>query len=260
LARLLRLLRESYSPWTCVAVYRLIAGTFALAVRRGLVTRSPVEGLAPSERPKQRNAKRIRVLDSEATGALVAAGTSERWRAALGLAGYAGLRLGEIRALMWADVDLQAGTLNVRRSLLPNGTPKAPKTEAGVRTVPLLPALRRLLLAWKLRSAYTETTALVIATADGKPVSERNLRRALEAAKDAASLSMTDERLSWHSLRHSFASMLATDLALPATTLARLTGHSDAGFTLRVYARDRRDETALVDDVLTRAAGAGVGA
>ena len=68
------------------------------------------------------------------------------------------------------------------------------------------------------------------------------------------------ERLSWHSLRHSYASMLATDLELPATTLARLTGHTDAGFTLRVYARDGRDAAAVVEDVLSRAAGAGIGA
>jgi len=59
----------------------------------------------------------------------------------------------------------------------------------------------------------------------------------------------TEDRLSWHSLRHSFASLLATDLELPATTLARLTGHADAGFTLRVYARDGRDEPAVVKDV-----------
>jgi integrase len=69
----------------------------------------------------------------------------------------------------------------------------------------------------------------------------------------------SENRLSWHSLRHSFASMLATDLELPATTLARLTGHADDGFTLKVYARDSRDETAVVEDVLARASGAGIG-
>jgi integrase len=260
LARLLREMRTTYSPWTCVAVFRILAGTFSLALRRGLVTRSPIDGLAPSERPKQRNARRVAVLDAETMDKLIRAGSSERWRAALGLAGYAGLRLGELRALTWGDFDLDAGTLTVRRSLLPDGTPKAPKTEAGERTVPLLPALRRLLVAWKLRSPHARTDELVIATAEGKPVSERNLRRALEDAKRAAGLAETDERLSWHSLRHSFASLLATDLELPATTLARLTGHSDAGFTLRVYARDGRDEAAVVEDVLARASGAGVGA
>ena len=68
------------------------------------------------------------------------------------------------------------------------------------------------------------------------------------------------ERLSWHSLRHSWASMLATDLELPATTLARLTGHSDAGFTLRVYAKDARNDATVASDVLSRAHQAGIGA
>jgi integrase len=259
-AKVLRGMRDTYSPWTQIAVFRILAGTFALALRRGIVTRSPIDGLAPSERPKQRNAKRVAVLDAETIARLVAAGTSKRWRAALGLAGYAGLRLGEIRALTWTDVDREAGTVTVRRSMLPDGTPKARKTAAGARTLPMLPALRRLLVDWQVRSPHTQPEDLVIGTADGKPVAERNLRRALDDAKEAAGLDGTKERLSWHSLRHSFASLLATDLELPATTLARLAGHTDAGFTLRVYARDGRDEATLVADVLSRASKASIGA
>ena len=53
--------------------------------------------------------------------------------------------------------------------------------------------------------------------------------------------------------------MLATDLQLPATTLARIVGHADAGFSLRVYAKDALDEAALVRDVLDRAAAARIG-
>jgi integrase len=258
-ARVLRGMRDAYSPWTQVAVYRIMAGTFALAVRRGILTRNPMDGLATSERPKQRNARRIALLDASTMARLVASGSSDRWKAAIALAGYAGLRLGEIRALTWADVDFDANAVHVRRALLPDGTPKAPKTEAGIRTVPMLPALRRLLAAWKLRSPRTCPMRLVVCTADGAHVYERNLRRELEQAKAKAKLGGGEERLSWHSLRHSFASMLATDLELPATTLARLTGHADAGFTLKVYARDRRDERAVVEDMLARAAQAAVG-
>ena len=68
-----------------------------------------------------------------------------------------------------------------------------------------------------------------------------------------------EDRLSWHSLRHSFASLLATELELPATTLAELIGHADAGFTLRVHARDGRNESAVVNDVLARASAAKIG-
>ena len=258
-ARLLRGMRDTHSTWVQSQVFRVIAGTFAFALRRGIVTRNPVDALAPSERPSPRNAKKIRVLDPKEMARLVSAGRSERWRAAVGLAGYAGLRLGEIRGLTWADVDFGANAIYVRRSLLDDGTPKAPKTAAGVRTIPMLPALRRLLAAWKLRSPRTHPTNLVICTADGSHVLKGNLRRELELAKTKAKLDGGEERLSWHSLRHSFASTLATDLELPATTLARITGHADAGFTLKVYARDGRDEATVISDVLSRAAEAKVG-
>jgi integrase len=74
----------------------------------------------------------------------------------------------------------------------------------------------------------------------------------------AAGLGATDGRLSMHSLRHSWASALATG-GLPATTLARLAGHADAGFTLRVYASDPRDDAAVAESVLALAAEAGFG-
>jgi integrase len=89
-------------------------------------------------------------------------------------------------------------------------------------------------------------------------VQERNVRRALDNAKTAAGFDGTNGRLSLHSLRHSYASALATS-GLAATTLARITGHSDPGFTYRVYARDARDDAAVTADVLARAASAGFG-
>lgn len=259
-ARTLRVLRGRYSEWTVVGIDRIIAGTFAHALRRGIIARSPMDGLASSERPKQMNAKAVAVLSAAQIRALVAAGLTLRWRVALALAAYAGLRIGELRALRWEDVDLAANVLHVRRSLLPDGTAKQPKTRAGIREVPLLPELRRLLVAWKLKAPHSKPGDLIIGTADGLPVADRNLRRALDDAKAKAKLSVGDDkRLSWHSLRHSFASMLATDLELPATTLAQLVGHADAGFTLRVYARDGRDTATVVSDVLKRAKRARVG-
>jgi integrase len=259
-ARLLRAIRDrGYAPWTQHGAYRVLSGTFALATRRGIITRNPMDGLAPSERPKQRNARKIRRLTPEETTRLVAAAGSERWRAAIGLAGLARLRLGEIRALTWADVMFDQSVIQVRRSLLDDGTPKVPKSEAGVRVVPVLPALRRLLAAWKLRSPHARPNDLVVSAAKGGHVPKRNLRRALEAAKANANLNSGEERLSWHSLRHSFASTLATDLELAPTTLAEIVGHSDPGFPLKVYARDARDREAVVSDVLAGAAGADIG-
>jgi integrase len=61
-----------------------------------------------------------------------------------------------------------------------------------------------------------------------------------------------------HSLRHSCLSALATG-GLAATTLAGVAGHADPSTTYRLYARDGRDDAAVVADVLGRAAGAGFG-
>jgi integrase len=101
----------------------------------------------------------------------------------------------------------------------------------------------------------------VLCSATGTAVQECSLNRALRSAIKRAKIEVRDgERLSWHSLRHSAGSFFATDLELPATTLARLTGHTDPGFTLRVYARDTREQATVNADVLARAAAAGVGA
>jgi integrase len=217
-----------------------------------------MDGLAPAERPPQKNAREVEALTVDQIARLVGAASSERWRAALGLAGFAGLRLGEIRALRWSAIDLAAGSIAVNASMGRDGTPGPPKTKAGYRVVPLVPALRRLLVAWKLRARHTRPDNLVIGTADGRAVQEPNIRRALDAAKASAGLDETKGRLSMHSLRHSWVAAMATG-GLAATTLARLAGHSDAGFTLRVYASDPRDDAAVAESVLTLAAEAGFG-
>ena len=50
------------------------------------------------------------------------------------------------------------------------------------------------------------------------------------------------------------------DLELLPTTLARIMGHSDLGFTLKVDARDAREQATVTEEVLARAAAPGVGA
>jgi integrase len=259
-SRRLREMREKkYAEWTRVAVYRILKGTFDTALRHQVIHRSPMDGLAKSEIPKQRNKKRIARLDTATLETLVNAGETERWRAALGLHGYAGLRPGEVRAKKWSEIDFDGNTIAISTSALPDGELKDPKTEAGKRTVPMLPALRRVLIEWKLKSLHTRPSDFVICTIDGKPVDESNLRRALNAAKKASKIDPGDARLSPYSLRHSAGSVFATDLGLPPTTLARIMGHTDPGFTLRVYARDSRDDAAVVKDVMKRAKKAGFG-
>jgi integrase len=134
------------AEWTRVHIYRILAGTFAHALRRGVISRNPVDGLSKAERPRQRNKRNVARLVSADLERLVSAASTARDRAAIGLAGYAGLRIGELRALHWGEVDFDAGTVTVLRACTEDGAFKQPKSEAGIRTVPMLPALRDLLV------------------------------------------------------------------------------------------------------------------
>ena len=131
---------------------------------------------------------------------------------------------------------------------------KATKTEAGERTVALFPELRRLLVAWKVKSPFTDREDYVLCTASRGPVQQRNAQRALEKAKDAAGLDSLEGRLSWHSLRHSAGSIWLTEYGIPVTTVSAMMGHANPSFTLACYGRDPRDEQTMIADVLARAA------
>jgi integrase len=193
--------------------------------------------------PGRRNVARLVSADVDR---LIAAASTDRDRAAIGLAAYAGLRIGEVRALHWSEVGFDAGTVTVLPSFMEDGSFKELKSEAGVRTVPMLPALRKVLVP------LARFDGLVIATQDGRPVQERNLRR---------SSTLSSSGRAWTAPRAalvaqpppSFGSYLTTELELPPTSVARLMGHGDAGFTLRAYARDARSVADLTADVLATA-------
>jgi integrase len=150
-------------------------------------------------------------------------------RAMLATLVFAGLRIGELLELRWRDVDLGAGRITVRQS----------KTAAGVRQVDVLPALRDELVM--LSRGHAD--ALVFATSNGRAHGATNIRRRVLAP----AVTRANERLAAagdvplpapltpHKLRHSYASLLAVLGGDPRSIMDQL-GHTDPGFTFRVYA------------------------
>jgi hypothetical protein len=63
-----------------------------------------------------------------------------------------------------------------------------------LRTIPILPTPRRDLLVWKLKAPHKRPADLVVGTAEGKPVEERNLRRAFDDAKDIVKVDVGEAR------------------------------------------------------------------
>jgi integrase len=146
---------------------------------------------------------------------------------------FAGLRLGELLALRWRDVDLAAGRLRVG----------AAKTDAGVRDIHLKPALRDELVALKA-SSPASPDALVFATSTGKTIGASNFRRRVLAP----AVELADERLleaggsplptglTPHSLRRTFASVLYAIGTTPPVVMAEM-GHTDPQLALAIYAK-----------------------
>jgi integrase len=81
------------------------------------------------------------------------------------------LRCGELQALRYEDVDLDAGLLHVRRSWDPQAGPVEPKSRAGARDVPIVAALRTHLASHLLRSR--RRSGLAFGRGEGKPFDAR---------------------------------------------------------------------------------------
>lgn len=113
-----------------------------------------------------------------------------------------GLRIGELLALRWSALDLDAGTLAVRESVF-EGTFQLPKTQRAQRTIPLGPRAVKALADHRKRAAQREPGDLVFGNRKGQPFREAKLlKRVLHPAAIEAGLG----RVTWHqfatSIRH----------------------------------------------------------
>jgi integrase len=135
------------------------------------------------------------------------------------LGGEAGLRLGEIVALEWVDVDVQARRLTVQRSDW-RGHVTAPKSGRSRR----LPMTQRLTSALKaFRHLRSER---VFCLPNGAPITRDRVIKAIRGAQRVAGLPQAGV----HVLRHTFCSHLAMKGA-PARAIQELAGHADLSTT-----------------------------
>ena len=227
---------------------------FKLAVRRGVVHTSPVALLSDEERPTGGGVKDHYVWSAEEISKLIASAAELGKRAdarydyspLIHLLALTGLRVSEALALRWTDVDLLAGELHVRGSWGRSGELTAPKTAAGVRTMPLSPGLVDLLVGLKPEEATDEDFVFASKANRRRPISYFNFRRrGFELALERAGL---DGRgITIHALRSAAASILIRQ-GLSAVEVAQVLGHANANITLKVYAKlfDRSDVAARV--------------
>jgi integrase len=145
-----------------------------------------------------------------------------------------GLRVGELLALRWREVNLAQGRLTVLDS----------KTEAGAgREIDLWPELRDVLTAYKAGIRYSKPSDYVFATMTGKADTRSNvakrLKRVVQRANEALAeqdLAPIPTELSPHSLRRTFASLLYLRGENPVYVMHQM-GHADPKLALRIYTK-----------------------
>ena len=228
------------------------------ALERAVETEVLSRNVAAAVSPPKVEAAEIEILDAEQI-----AETLHKLEGhplyAVAVAGLAtGMRRGELLALrLLADVDLDAGTVRVERSLEETQAGlrfKAPKTAHGRRSISLpesaltvLREHRRKLLEMRLQLGLGRPDAdtLVFGQADGAPMRPNQLSWLWRSACKARRL----PRVSFHALRHTHASALIA-AGLDVLAISRRLGHSNPTVTLNTYGHlFKKDDSAAVDAI-----------
>jgi integrase len=207
------------SPATRAKIIVCLSGIYRRTRRVWGITYNPVEDV---DRPQLRPTYEVNVYTPAEVLALVAAADNGQDRAILVTAAFTGLRLGELVALRWRDVDLDRRIVRVCRSW--SGTELTLPKNGKVRAIPLAPQV-----VASLRSLRNEQAldGLVFPGAGGQYLDRSALRRRYRKAQADAGL----RPLRFHDLRHTFATTM-----IGRTSVRRVQewmGHSDLHSTMR---------------------------
>ncbi len=189
------------------------------------------------ERPRVRRAAKIDVLRPEEVLALVRAAESEQDAAIFHTAAFAGLRMGELLALRWRDVDFTRRTIHVRENWT-QGETTTPKggTE---RAVPMAEEVAERLARLGQRKHFTADDDLVFCTPRGQHVGYKSLKERYRAALRKADLR---EDFRFHNLRHTFGSTVIRHA--DSREVMEWMGHADLTTTRRYLAFVDREDAA----------------
>ena len=183
-------------------------------------------------------------FSAEQALALLDAGRGDRFELAAVLGLTLGLRRGEILGLQWGDIDLEAETIGINRTLKYQSgiglVTDEPKTNAGRRELPILrihdEAIRRHRLNQNQERLRTKTSwpeeKFVFVNKFGGPVDPRNFVRWWHEVCERAGL----PRTRFHETRHSAATLMLEDGA-SLEQISKILGHSSIAVTGDIYAR-----------------------
>ena len=235
--------KKPLSGKTILEHHRLLRAMLHKAVYWQLIVANPAERVQP---PKARKPKR-RSYDDEQTKILLEnlellSIEDTKYKVAITLTIFTGVRLGELMGLEWQDVDFKNGIISINRSsqyLSDMGVfTKVPKTESSIREIAIPEFIISLLEEYKLwyeeqKSIYGELWAnsdRLFVQADGKPMHPSTISKWFVKYVGQIGLPV----INFHGLRHTNASLLVAQNVDIAVVSARL-GHAQISTTLDFY-------------------------
>ena len=240
---------ESVTPsvieaWQASMTQAASTRTKALVLMHGIFQRArkvwslPTNPVADVEKPPLSRSGDLQVFSPEEVWALTRAAASEQDASLFLTAAFTGLRMGELLALRWRDVDFAGSSVRVRASYYAGHltTPKSGK----VRAVPLAPDVASALAQLGRRENWVGDDDLVFAGEAGSYLDGSALRRRYKAALDAAGL----RPLRFHDLRHTFGTRMIAKADI--RRVQEWMGHADIQTTMRYLHFAPRDEDAAL--------------
>lgn len=217
------------APGSKAKIRNIMSALYSHAMRWEWINHNPISSVRQS-------AKRRRipvVLTIEQIQGFVA-NLKEPCRTAVLLGLGSGLRVGELLGLKWEDVNFEALEVNVTRSVVKQKITPC-KTEASRKPIPLDPELADILLTWRLQSPYPHITDWVFASPHRKgkqpywpgALFREHLKPALVAAK-------TPGHVGWHTLRHTFGTLMKAN-GEDIKTIQELLRHANYKVTADTY-------------------------
>ena len=156
---------------------------------------------------------------------------------------YTGLRLGEALALTGADIDIDEKQIYVTKSVYFDhdsaGKVKSPKTEAGIRCVPILKPLEPL-----LPTLAKDEYLFPSGTDPKKPMGKAYYNKVIKRYRNKVGATF-----GIHQIRHSYATMLY-ELGIDAKTAQHLLGHAQLSTTMDIYTDFRSDRVKVAADTI----------
>ena len=235
--------KKPLSGKTILEHHRLLRAMLHKAVFWQLIVANPAERVQP---PKARKPKR-KSYDDEQTKILLEnlellPSEDTKYKVAIILTVFTGVRLGELMGLEWTDVDFKNGIISINRSsqyLSDMGVfTKVPKTESSIREIAIPEFIISLLEEYKLwyeeqKSIYDElwmNSDRLFVQADGKPMHPSTISKWFVKYVGQIGLPV----INFHGLRHTNASLLVAQNIDIAVISARL-GHAQISTTLDFY-------------------------